>query len=407
MNHNFHDRLTIDTSEGETVYLLTVGNPPTYVRLSSTSYYLLYQRSIGTSYESLAEVLTHQGQNTSPEQVEAAYHKVIEKITQIEQDPKLKHKEFFFRFTLLPKFIVQPIAKYLSIAFVPPVVYSLLSLIGFAIAIAPYDSFLLNLSPTGFFWSYLLFLGSLLMHEFGHASACSRYGASPSDIGFTVYLIWPAFYSDVSDAWKLKRWQRVVVDIGGVFFQLVIAALYVIIFTFTGWEPIKLVLLMIAGSCLFTLNPIFKFDGYWLLADSLGITNLSQQPARIFRHTISKLRGKTTQPLPWPLWIIVILSIYTILTGAIWLEFLWLVIPMFAVEWNKYPTLVLTVIPKIFHWPIIVSMVELQSFTTSTFFFVIGVLSLRRIISSVFMYLFKIKDNRFLRNRTPKFKKAS
>lgn len=391
MNHNLCDRLTVDTSEAETVYLLTVGNPPSYIRLSPTSYYLLYQRSIGTSYESLAEILSHQGKNTSPGQVEMAYHRVVEKIAQIEQDPKLKHKAFFFRFTLLPKFIVQPIAKYLSFAFLRPVVYSLLSIIGFAIAIAPYNTLLLNIDPTGFFWSYLLFLGSLLMHEFGHASACSRYGAKPSDIGFTVYLIWPAFYSDVSDAWKLNRWQRVVVDIGGVFFQLFIAALYVIIFCITAWAPIKLALLMIAGSCLFTLNPIFKFDGYWVLADSLGITNLSQQPTRIFRHTISKLRGKTTQPLPWPSWVIVILSIYTILTGAIWLEFLWLVIPMFAVEWHKYPILVMTIFPKLFHWPLAISMSDLQSFATSTFFIIIGILSLWRMISSLFRYFFKLK----------------
>ncbi len=50
------ERLIVDTSEGRQVYLLAVGTNPTYIRLSSTSYYLLEQRSLGVSFESVAEI---------------------------------------------------------------------------------------------------------------------------------------------------------------------------------------------------------------------------------------------------------------------------------------------------------------------------------------------------------------
>jgi len=78
------ERLIVDTSEGRPVYLLAVGTNPTYIRLSSTSYYLLEQHSLGVSFESVAEDLNKKGQQVSPAQVEAAYHKVLGQINEIE-----------------------------------------------------------------------------------------------------------------------------------------------------------------------------------------------------------------------------------------------------------------------------------------------------------------------------------
>jgi hypothetical protein len=42
-------------------------------------------------------------------------------------------------------------------------------------------------------------------HEIGHASACRFSGARPGEMGVGVYLIWPAFYCDVTDAYRLDR----------------------------------------------------------------------------------------------------------------------------------------------------------------------------------------------------------
>jgi len=264
------ERLIVDTSEGRQVYLLAVGTNPTYIRLSSTSYYLLEQRSLGVSFESVAEDLNKKGQQVSPAQVEAAYHKVLGKINEIERNPKSKQSEFFFRFPLLPKSWVRPIAASLSFAFSKIIVYFLLGFMALA-------------------------------------------------------------------AWRLKRWQRVIVDIGGVFFQLVVAAVYVIIYKFTDLLAFKLALLMIVGSCLFTLNPVFKFDGYWFLADALGVTNLAAQPLRISNYFFNKFRKRPVKPLPWPPIILIILTLYTFLSFAIWGYFLWFIFPLFWQESVKYP----------------------------------------------------------------------
>src|SRR5207302_9571443 len=42
-------------------------------------------------------------------------------------------------------------------------------------------------------------------HEFGHAAACRYAGATPGGMGVGFYLVWPAFYTDVTDAYRLPR----------------------------------------------------------------------------------------------------------------------------------------------------------------------------------------------------------
>jgi putative peptide zinc metalloprotease protein len=184
-------------------------------------------------------------------------------------------------------------------------------------------------TTTNFWMGYALFAVSIFVHEFGHAAASARYGARPSGIGFTAYLIYPALYSDVSAAWQLKRWQRVVVDIGGAFFQLVVGAAYVFLHRFTGGEYFKVAVLMILANCLFSLNPILKFDGYWLVADALGVTNLARQPHRIAAHIWAHVRGRTPPALPWSSFVTGVLTLYSAVALGFWGMFLWNIVPAF------------------------------------------------------------------------------
>ena len=49
-------------------------------------------------------------------------------------------------------------------------------------------------------------------HEFGHAAAARRGGAVPGVMGAGIYLVWPAFYTDVTDSYRLGRAGRVRTD---------------------------------------------------------------------------------------------------------------------------------------------------------------------------------------------------
>src|SRR4029077_112637 len=46
-------------------------------------------------------------------------------------------------------------------------------------------------------------LASVIWHEFGHASALRYGGGRARSIGFGLYLIFPAFYTDTTDAYRL------------------------------------------------------------------------------------------------------------------------------------------------------------------------------------------------------------
>jgi putative peptide zinc metalloprotease protein len=374
------ERLVVDTSEGHPVYLLAVGQHPTYLRLSPSAYYILQQHSAGVSFASMATAMSQVGASVSAAEVERAYDKVVDRIRTIERHAKPSGADFLWRWTLLPEALVVRLAARLSSAFHRPVACCLLAGMVAATAVASRHVFSFQVTPVGFLWSYVLFLGSLLMHELGHASACARYGARPSGIGVTIYLIFPAFYSDVSAAWALKRWQRVVVDLGGIFFQLVVGAGYAIAYTVSGWEPLRVALMMIVASCFVSLNPIFKFDGYWVVADALGVTNLSQQPYRIVRYLYDRLRGRQVQALPWSLCVTAVMALYLPLSVGVWGYFLWTVLPKVWQRILGYPSVVRALMQDLRHPSTALDTGRLYAFLSSTFMVIVVLLVVWRLL---------------------------
>lgn len=130
---------------------------------------------------------------------------------------------------------------------------------------------------------------SVLAHEFGHASALSRYGGSPNGIGFGLYILLPVFYADVSQAWRLRRWQRIVVDIGGVYFQQLFFAFTALLATVFGGASLRAVCVAIDVMSLIALNPAFRFDGYWVITDWLGLTHLHRAATAYIRSLIASV----------------------------------------------------------------------------------------------------------------------
>lgn len=114
----------------------------------------------------------------------------------------------------------------------------------------------------------------MFIHEFGHASACVRYGARQEGIGAGIYWVFPVLYAHIDDAWRLTRRQRATVDIGGVYFQSFFLIAFTAVHFLTGAPLAGFVAYFTGFLMLYTLNPALKFDGYWLLSDLSGIYNL-------------------------------------------------------------------------------------------------------------------------------------
>ncbi len=329
--------LLVDTSEGRPVHLLVARNGA-HVRLSPSAHYLLSQVRRGVSFEELAKVANRSKgrdeQQVSPQDVAQAYELIEKRLATIEAGSQDLKGGFWLRRRLVPAEMVSKLALPCSVAFRPAAALAISAVIAFGAVLTLRSG--LTIDPAQFWSGFGLFLLSLLAHELGHAGACARYGAKPGDIGFTFYLLFPAFYSDVSSAWRLSRWQRVIVDLGGVYFQLLAGAFYAIAYALSLWEPLRVATVLIGGSCLFTLNPFFKFDGYWVIADALGVTNLSQQPSRIFGSLFGRILGQAHKPLPWSPVVTVLLLFYSMVSVGFWGYFLFRLFPVAWLQAANY-----------------------------------------------------------------------
>lgn len=116
---------------------------------------------------------------------------------------------------------------------------------------------------------------ALVAHEFGHVSACDRYGAHHGSIGFGFYLFTPVMYADVSDIWRLPQNQRIIVNMAGIYMGNYIAVIAFAIYLYTGNLIFLYVFSLQCIESLCNLNPLLKYDGYWMLSDLLKLPNMS------------------------------------------------------------------------------------------------------------------------------------
>jgi len=114
-------------------------------------------------------------------------------------------------------------------------------------------------------------------HEFGHAAAARRGGATPGVMGAGLYLIWPAFYTDVTDSYRLGRVGRLRTDLGGLYFNAIVVVATVGAWWASGYDAVLLVVATQVLQMLRQLLPLVRFDGYHVLADLTGVPDLFQR----------------------------------------------------------------------------------------------------------------------------------
>ena len=114
-------------------------------------------------------------------------------------------------------------------------------------------------------------------HEFGHAAAARRGGATPGAMGTGLYLMWPAFYTDVTDSYRLGRGGRLRTDLGGLYFNAIVAVAIMGLWWATGFDALLLVVVTQILQMVRQLMPLVRFDGYHILADATGVPDLFQR----------------------------------------------------------------------------------------------------------------------------------
>lgn len=186
---------------------------------------------------------------------------------------------------------------------------------------------------------YLFLALSSLVHELGHAAACRYYGMPHGNIGLGLYLNLPVFYTDVTHVWKLSCRQRCIVNFGGVYFQMILLIPLLALAIINGYGVLDYVILLMNFNFTLTLNPFFKFDGYWMITDLLGIPNLRKKGNEWIKYLFNKVRGrKITEHFyfmslnPWAK---LGLAVYTIVVNLFFLFYFFYVIPQFLIRFYQ------------------------------------------------------------------------
>jgi putative peptide zinc metalloprotease protein len=136
-------------------------------------------------------------------------------------------------------------------------------------------------------------------HEFAHGLTCKHFGGQVHEIGFMLLYFHPALYCNVSDAWLFpEKGKRLWVTFAGPYFEIFLWAVAVVTWRVTepGTWLSTVALVVVASSAVklfFNLNPLIRLDGYYLLSDALGISNLR---ARAFGYLGRRLTALVGSP---------------------------------------------------------------------------------------------------------------
>ena len=133
---------------------------------------------------------------------------------------------------------------------------------------------------------YMYTLGMFVVgvHEFAHAHACKHYGGRVPAMGFALVYLLPAFYTDTTEGFVHGSfYQRLIISFAGVWSEMLMYALATPIWWAT--PPDTLIhdsahfIMMMCGimSLVLNWNPLIKLDGYYMLADFVGIPNLKEE----------------------------------------------------------------------------------------------------------------------------------
>jgi len=225
------------------------------------------------------------------------------------------------RTTLLGPGMIDPITRVLKIFFAPPVLVPVLLIVALA------HAWLYVVHGLGSAVRAVLYAPGLVLpllgvlfvsgvfHEFGHAAALRYGGGRARGMGFGLYLVYPALYTDTTDSYRLGRWARVRTDLGGFYFHLIFALGLVVLYLLTGWEFVLVAVLLINLDIVYQCLPFVRFDGYWALADVTGIPDFFSQMGAFLRSIspVSRWRGENRLPDLKP-WVRVVFAVYVMVT---------------------------------------------------------------------------------------------
>ena len=299
-----------DFSEKGEVYILEVISMSKFIKVNENTKNFLEEIDGISDYSQIANNLNKKyGLNLTEESVKNIIINDLGKnglIEGIESENERKFQSrLWFHINLMDGKKFEKIAKRLTFLFNFKVALLLLilSLIVFTLVLS--DSTLQELfrrkhinyfQNINLFMIFFILIITSMLHELGHIVASFRYNSKPRNVGIGLYLLMPVLFVDLSDSWVLDRKKRVVIDLGGMYFQI-ISVMFLFPMTLIensvfNSNNYKIIVISTIANILFNLNPNLKMDGYWALSDLTGVVNIHNRTRDKIVNMIKRLFGK-------------------------------------------------------------------------------------------------------------------
>jgi len=201
----------------------------------------------------------------------------------------LVHNYLYIRIPLLrPHTVLKATQPLVSFAFAPGFYLAIaaVGLVGLYLTSRQWDQFVASFAPLMSIEGAAMFAAAIAVvkffHELGHAYTAMRFGCKIPSMGVALVVMLPMLYTDVTDAWKLPRREKMLIAGAGIIVELTLAALATFAWAFIPDGPMRSYAFIIATTSWITsiainLNPLMRFDGYFLFADWIGVNNLQNR----------------------------------------------------------------------------------------------------------------------------------
>ena len=202
---------------------------------------------------------------------------------------------FFKLPPLHPRKFLEAISPYVSFLVSKPMLclFIIPALLGYLLALRNFgevrDAFWASLSWSGLVKYFFAIILLKVVHESSHALAAMRFKCPVREIGISVIFLYPRFFTNTTDSWKLPRAQRLLIDAGGLIGEIICGGIAALCWCYLTPGAAKSTMFYIfAVSTLSTLlvngNPLIRFDGYYILCDLLNVENLMQRSTEYIKQ---------------------------------------------------------------------------------------------------------------------------
>jgi len=158
-------------------------------------------------------------------------------------------------------------------------------------------------APSNIFLVYVAAVITKCWHELGHGLVCRNFGGEVRSLGVMILIFTPLPFVDVSSSWAFpRRHQRMLVGGAGMLFEFFLAAIAAFFWVSTHAGPLNalaynIMALSSITTLLFNINPLLRFDGYYIFSDWAEIPNLAQRSLLHIKYLIERYIFKVRHSL--------------------------------------------------------------------------------------------------------------